>query len=308
MIAPLPDPSDAEANRADDRRSWTILELIQWTERYFQKLGFESPRLDAEVLLAEVLGAQRLDLYTEYGKLVEPHERATFREYVRRRASREPVAYITGEREFYSLPFEVNPAVLIPRPETEHIVDAVLETFRDHAPGVVLLDVGTGSGNLAVAIAANLEGARVDAVDASADALEVARRNADRNGVRPRIQFLEGDLFAALPSGCGPYDAVVSNPPYISATSYEGLMEDVRKYEPRQALLDTRSVGQDGLGFYRALAETTREHLRPGGELIVEVGFDQATSVEKLFAEQRWHVKKKIRDYGGIDRVLVFTY
>ena len=286
---------------------WTVEELLKWTEGYFRRLGLLSPRLDAEVLLAHVLRKKRLELYTGYHMLVEPHERAQFRTFVERRAKHEPVAYITGSREFYSLRFEVTPAVLVPRPETEHLVDAALKAISSAAesPAARVLDLGTGSGCIAIAIAANAKAALVDATDLCPQALGVARRNAALHGVLERIRFFEGDLYGALPPAAEGYDVIVSNPPYVSASEYSRLMPDVRLHEPQAALLDVRSSTQDGLGFYRDLAQGASCRLRPSGVLAVEVGAGQAGAVREILASAGWLHRETIRDLGGVERVLV---
>ena len=298
--------------REEDSRSkrWTVAELLRWTEDYFKKLQIPTPRLDAEILLACALGNTRLELYTGYQKLVEPDERTRFRSFVERRARREPVAYITGRREFYSLSLEVTSAVLIPRPETEHLVEVSLAEISKvpvstavDAP-VRLLDLCTGSGNVAIAVAVNCPQAQVDAVDVSAQALEVARRNAEAHGVSGRVSFFQGDLFAALQEGVGRYRAIVSNPPYISGSEYPKLMDDVRLHEPRQALLDSKSPGGDGLGFYRAIARDAGPRLEEGGLLAVEVGEGQAAQVGEIFSASGWRVERTVKDFGGIERVV----
>ncbi|MBI4600517.1 MAG: peptide chain release factor N(5)-glutamine methyltransferase [Planctomycetes bacterium] len=289
---------------------WTVQELLQWTADYFQRLGLPSARLDAEVLLAEALGKRRIELYTGYHMLVEPEERARFRAFVERRARREPVAYITGRREFYSLSFEVSPAVLVPRPETEHVVDAALARLKAPRPEGSAsgprraLDLGTGSGCIAVAIAANAPEVEVDAVDLSPEALAVARRNAEAHGVAARVRLHEGDLFAAVPPGAGPHEVIASNPPYISAAEYERLMDDVRLHEPRAALLDLKSPASDGLGSYRVIAAEAPARLEPGGLLAVEVGMGQAAAVRAILVAAGLVLGETLRDYGGIERVV----
>ena len=240
-------------------KNWTARELLDWTEDYFRKRDIPSARLDAELLLASALGVDRLGLLTkEFEQVVDDEARAVFRDFVKRRGLKEPVAYLTGEKEFYSLPFKVTPAVRTPRPETEHLVDEAVELAPDAAR---ILDLGTGSGNIAVALAVNLPGARVTAVDISPQALELARENAELNNVAGRIDFIPGDLCAALEPGSPPFDLVVSNPPYIAGDEEETLMDDVRLFEPRIALIDSRSTESDGLGFYRAILDEVADRL-----------------------------------------------
>ncbi|MGQ9590134.1 MAG: peptide chain release factor N(5)-glutamine methyltransferase [Planctomycetota bacterium] len=290
---------------------WSIGDLLRWTEEHFRKLGLDSPRLDAEILLAKALSATRLQLYTEYHKLAQPEERARFRELILRRAQREPVAYIVGAREFHSLSFFVNPSVLIPRPETEHLVDWALEELEARAvarPGDELrvLDLGTGSGNIGVAIAVRRPGCLVDAVDVSREALEVARANADAHGVSGKVRFLEGDWFGAVPDGAR-YALVVSNPPYVSPAEFERLAPEIRLHEPRLALVGSEKPDGDGLESYRIFATRGAAFLADGGALGVEVAAGKAREVEEIFAASGWTLRRKVRDYGGIDRVLAFA-
>ncbi|MEE3199154.1 MAG: peptide chain release factor N(5)-glutamine methyltransferase [Planctomycetota bacterium] len=287
-------------------KDWTARELLEWTEGYFRRQQIPSARLDAEILLAKALGVDRLALLTkEFEELVDEDCRAAFRELVKRRGKKEPVAYLTGEKEFYSLPFEVSPAVLTPRPETEHLVDEALALSRE-LPGerLRILDLGAGSGNISVALAVNAPAAEITAVDISPEALEVARRNAEKNKVEDRISFLEGDLFDALPSGGAPFDLVVSNPPYIAAAEEESLMDDVRLFEPRIALIDSRSSDGDGLGFFRAICEGLESWLSRSGAVIVETGESQAAKVGQLFQDRGFGEVSITRDYAKIPRIV----
>jgi len=298
MIAPL--------RPADPLQVWTVSDLLAWTEAHFRRLSSPTPRLDAEVLLAHALGSTRIDLYTGYHKVVEPDERERFRSFVERRGRGEPVAYITGTREFHSLRFEVTPAVLIPRPETEHLVDGAVERLSGMGAAKVL-DLGTGSGNIAVSVTVRIPTARVTAADLSPGALEVARRNAARHGVEERIEFLLGDLFAPLRTREPPlpFDAILSNPPYIPPELYAGLSRDVRDFEPESALLDCRGgPGGGGLGFHRAIAREAWEFLLPGGLLGLEVGAGQAPAVVELLRAAGFERVETTSDYGGIVRVV----
>ena len=218
---------------SDDQ--WTVGRLLAWTAGWLAERGSESPRIDAEVLLAHVRGCQRILLYTAFDEVVAEEPRARFRELVRRRGAGEPVAYLVGGREFFSLPLAVSPAVLVPRPETEGLVVRVIDLCREAAaPRIV--DVGTGSGAIAIAVATHLPRAEVVATDISAAALEVARANAARLGLGERIKFVESDLLAAPELG-GPWDVIVSNPPYVREDEFAGLPRDVREHEPRAALV-----------------------------------------------------------------------
>jgi release factor glutamine methyltransferase len=296
----------APPDEASAPSRWTVGELLRWTEGLFGRLGLPTPRLDAELLLAKALGITRVGLYVAYERPTDPEERACFRELVKRRSRREPVAYLIGQREFFSLSFEVTPDVLVPRPETEHLVEFAIDSLEERsADPTRILDLGTGSGNIAIAVAANAPQVRVDAVDTSAAALGVARRNALRHGVGERVAFHLGDLFRALPAGSGPYFAILSNPPYISKRDFGGLMDDVRLYEPREALCDLKTEEGDGSGFYRAMAAEGGSYLEDGGYLAVEVGAGQSSRVAEIFTAAGWEIRRRISDYSRIERVVV---
>lgn len=274
--------------------SWTVLKLLRWTADYFAGRGIDSPRLDAELLLADTLGLDRVGLYLNFERPLLADELTAFRERVRRRANREPLAYILGMTEFWSLPLKVTPAVLIPRPDTELLVEQALPRL---AGASRVLDVGTGSGALAIALAHERPECAVTAIDLSPAALAVAADNARSIGVAERIEFIEGDL-AALPGG--PYDLVVANPPYISHGDLAELMPEVRDFEPHLAL----DGGSDGFDAYRALARQAGAMLTPGGWLLVEVGIDQAAVVQALFAAAGLTEIFTARDLAGIERVV----
>jgi release factor glutamine methyltransferase len=274
-------------------QTWTVLKILQWTTDYFRDKGIESPRRDAELLLGSSLGLDRVGLYLHFDRPLEESELTAYRALIVRRAKREPLQYILGETEFWSLSFSVSPAVLIPRPDTEVLVEEALRLVD----GGRILDVGTGSGVIAVALARELAEADVVALDISPAALAVAGGNARRNGVDARITFLEGDL-AHLPEG--PFDLIVSNPPYIPAADVDGLMPEVRDFEPRQAL----DGGDDGLNPYRMLATQADLCLVPGGWLLVEVGIGQAQDVQQLFAAAGLKEVFCRDDYGGVPRVV----
>ncbi len=284
---------------------WTVGELLNWTEDYFARLRLDSPRLDAEILLAEAIGCTRLELYTGFRRFVDPEERGRYRELVARRARREPVAYIVGRREFYSLVFEVDASVLVPRPETEHVVECALEELANRSTGARLLDLGTGCGNIVVSVLVNSVDCTADAVDQSPAAVAVARRNAAAHSVADRIRFHTGDLCAALPPSQRSYDVVVSNPPYVTELEYPHLMPDVRQYEPREALVDTKSDAGDGLGFYREIASSLRPHMASGGVLVLEVGEGQSEAVAALLQQAFWKVRGGRDDLSGVRRVLL---
>jgi release factor glutamine methyltransferase len=273
---------------------WTVLKILQWTADYFTGKGIASARLEAELLLAATLDLDRVGLYVNFERPLDSSELAAFREQVQRRAKGEPVQYILGETEFWSLPFTVSPQVLVPRADTEVLVEEALSKIEGP---VHLLDVGTGSGAVAVAMAHEKPEIQATALDCSEGALQVARGNAERNGVAERVSFLAGDL-AELPPG--PFNMVVSNPPYIPTADCEELMPEVRDHEPRLAL----DGGEDGLTAYRQLASQSGRILLPGGWLLVEVGINQAEDVAALFRAAGL-VEIKCRDYyAGIPRVV----
>lgn len=276
-------------------------EVLVLAADYLRRRGSSSARMDAEVLLAHTLGFTRLDLYVQFDRPLTEKELAPFRDLVRRRARGEPVAYLVGEREFRSRAFAVNPAVLIPRPETELLVEVALESLAD-TPAGWAVDVGTGSGIIAVSLALEAPAHSVAAVDVSAAALAVARANARRHGVEGAVTWLQGDLLApVVDAGCFPLTAVVSNPPYVATRDWERLDPTVRDYEPRVAL----DGGKDGLRIIARLIAESAAHLAPGGFLALEIGAGQQPGVAQLleeagFEQVRWH-----RDGAGHPRVVL---
>jgi release factor glutamine methyltransferase len=260
-------------------RSWRLLEILDQTSRFLASRRFENPRLQAELLLAAVLGIRRLDLYLQFERLLTTAEVDQYRQYVKQRLRRVPLQYITGEAGFRQLVLSVGPQVLIPRPETEVLVGVVLEFLKPlEAPRV--LDLGCGSGAIALSLAHEHQTARLVATDLAAAAVEATRQNARRYGLNGRLEVLEGDLFAPLSKrpDLGPFDAVVSNPPYVCSGDLESLAPEVRDYEPRAAL----DGGADGLDYYRRIAAQAGEFLRPGALLALEVGQGQDRAVAGL--------------------------
>lgn len=277
----------------------TLLEYLKLTTDFLAGKGIEGARLDAELLLAEVLGLTRTQLYTNFEQPLAAPEVARFRELVRRRSAREPVAYITGRREFWSLDFTVDRRVLVPRPETELLVEAALDALRARSVDAPLVaDIGTGSGAIAVAIAKEVPAARVVATDRSAAALEIAPANAARHGVDGRIEFRIGDGCAPL-AGAGPFDVIASNPPYIRSGEMEGLAPEVKDWEPRWAL----ESGGAGMDVTAPLVEAAFDLLAPGGSLFVEVG-TQAALVRECFEKRGFEAVVVRRDLAGLERVV----
>ena len=274
-----------------------IRTLLHRTTRELTAGGSPSPRLDAEVLLMNFLKTDRVQLYMHPERELPEEECARFTPWVERRRRGEPVAYITGEKEFWSLFFEVNRDVLIPRPETECLIEEVLIYYGREAGHLRIIDIGTGSGAIGVVLAAEIPAALVTATDISRGALEVARRNADRHGVTGRMEFLEGHLFA---SAIGEFDVIVSNPPYIADDVYPLLPEGIRAFEPREALI----AGPDGAAFHRKIIREGMGRLKPGGRIFLEIGERQKELVDFLFRDEGCYTDIYFRkDYGGMERV-----
>jgi release factor glutamine methyltransferase len=279
----------------------TVLTLIEVSARFLEEQGIDEARLTAELLLAHVLSCRRIDLYLRFERILNDGELAAYRECIRRRLRHEPLQYIVGSTEFMGLRFTVDPRVLIPRPETELLVESVIEAVKSGSfSQTVLLDIGTGSGNIAVSIAKMIGGSRVDAIDASADALEVAAMNVRDHQCEDRVSLKQLDFLnnsSQLEPG---YTMVVSNPPYIPAAESPSLQQEVRDFEPKTAWTD----GNDGLTFYRAIAKESMRLLIPGGSAIVEIGFGQAKDVAALFQANGFSRIAVRKDYGGIERIL----
>jgi release factor glutamine methyltransferase len=283
--------------------TWTIGRLLTWTTGYLTERGSDTPRLDAELLLADARSCERIELYAAYREEVDEDSRARFRELVRQRAGGTPVAYLLGRREFYSLSFHVTPDVLIPRPETEFVVVELLDRAVEYTPEdgrLRIADVGTGSGILAVCVAKHLTACRVAAIDISPRALDVARQNAARHGVSDRIDFIEGDLLEGL-AEAERFDFIVSNPPYVSQAEFEQLAPDVRLHEPRVALL----AGATGLEVIARLVPQAARRLVPGGWLILEISPMIEAQVSSLIAETgSFHEPRRIQDLAHLPRVI----
>lgn len=279
--------------------AWTIRRVLAWTAKDFAERGIESARLDAELLVGHALGLSRVALYMDLDRPLSDEERGSIRDLVKRRRQHEPVAYIVGHKEFWGRRFEVGPAVLVPRPDTETLIEralAILPSDRE----VRVLDLCTGSGIIGLTLAAERPLARVDVTDLSEEALAIARRNAEALGVIDRVRVLHGDLFAAVPGELR-YALIAANPPYIPEGDLATLASDVRDYEPKQALVG----GADGFAIHRRLVEQSARFLEPGGTLLIEVGAGQAEALERMLAARpEVEATARHRDLGGIERVV----
>ena len=281
-----------------DERSWTILSVLNWTAERFTRQGMASPRLDAEVLLAHCLDVDRIKLYTDYDKPLGAPERAAFRQMVKRRLDSEPVAYITGQKEFWSLPLFVDSQVLVPRPDTELLVEVVVSELKnEERREAIVVDVGTGSGAVAIALAAEGQALTIVATDVSQAALDCARRNAERH--LATIDFHLGSLLEALPADLTP-DLVVANLPYIPSADIADLMPDVGRFEPRSAL----DGGADGLSIIGQLIAQSFDRLPPDGFIALEIGAGQSDAVSALLATQGFVGVSCHADLGGHLRVV----
>jgi len=282
--------------------SWTILKLLQWTTDYFERNDVVEPRASAEVLLAHVLSEDRLYLYLNYDRPMDTRELSTFRACIKRRLAGEPNQYITGIQEFWSLPMRVNPTVLIPRPETEVLVQAALDFIGSTQTNIAIMDLGTGSGAIAIALARELSTARIVATDVSMATLHLARENARLHRVDGQISFVRADMLAAISVGSQKFNLVVTNPPYVSHDDFSVLPREIRDYEPRHAL----DGGVDGLTAIKQIIWESPTVLGRTGGLLMEMGAGQAESVSTLVRDSQYYQSHHIiKDYSGIDRVLV---
>lgn len=280
---------------------WTIARVLDWTRQDFAARGMPSPRLEAELLIAHSLGLRRVELYTRFDQPLRDHELAAIRVLVGRRRKLEPIAYILGAREFYGRSFAVDHSVLIPRPETEEVVEAALALIPPKVEGVTVpvLDLCVGSGAIAVTIACERTDTRVDATDLSLEAVSTARKNAEKLGASDRVRVLQGSLYEPL--GESRYALIVSNPPYIATAEIATLMADVRDFEPHLAL----DGGPSGDRVIASVIREARVHLLEGGVLVVEIGADQAERVRVLARDAGFDQLEVRRDLAGRDRILV---
>lgn len=276
--------------------AWTPLGVLDWTTQRFTEAGITASRLEAQILLAHVLGCTRMQLYTGFDKPLADAELASYRGLIKRRLAGEPVSYLVGETEFWGLPFHVEPSVLVPRPDTETLIEVARAARPDRAAPCRILDLCTGSGVIAVSLAREYPAAQVVATELSPEAAALARRNAARNAVADRVDVREGDLFA--PVRGERFDLIAANPPYIASSVIPTLSPEVRR-EPVIAL----DGGPDGLAFYDRICGQAREHLAPGGVIVLEHGFDQADAVRARLGAAGFTGIALVHDLGKNPRV-----
>lgn len=278
---------------------WTILKILRWTSHFFEtKDATASPRLDAELLLAHVLGFERIKLYTHFDRPMSDAELAAYRALVKRRVKGEPVAYLLGSKGFWEIELKVDQRALIPRPETEVLVEEVLELV-DKGSEATLVDVGTGTGAIALAVAKERPSLRVVATDVSEDALALARENAEALDLVDQVSFAQGDLLEGVDPSCLPCELIVSNPPYVAEDERDEVMSDVKDFEPEGALF----AGADGLDVIRRLVPAAFDSLASGGHFLCEIGYRQGDAVAALLEDAGFEDVGIREDYSDHDRV-----
>ncbi len=277
----------------------TILNAIELSADYLQKKGVDSARINAELILADILNCKRMDLYLKFDQPLSEEETNNYREFIKRRGQREPLQYITGSVEFYGLNFIVNDNVLIPRPETELLVEEIINNFTKEEE-LRILDVGAGSGNISISLAKHLPNCKIISIDKSKNAIEVANKNALNNNINGQIDFREID-FNNFPKGeFRQFNIIVSNPPYITLQEYSSLEAELINYEPKEALTDFN----DGLTFYKSITEKSKDMLQKKGKLFFEIGHGQSAEIRKIMEMNNFTNIKIIKDYQNIDRVI----
>ena len=277
----------------------TVLESINLSAQYLSQKGIESPRINAELLLANILGCKRLDLYLSFERPLSEAEIQKYREHIKRRGNFEPLQYIVGKVEFYSLELKVNPSVLIPRPESELLVENILDPFPKEEK-LIVLDIGCGSGNIAIALAVNLPQSKIVSTDISDEALLIAKENSERHNVSGRIKFVKHNILKNDLNNFPMFDIVVSNPPYVSKESFSSLQKEIKDYEPGIAVTDEK----DGLTFYREISAKISIKLKEKGKLFFEVAQGQSEEVVEIMAKNNFKNFGIIKDYQNIDRVI----
>lgn len=277
----------------------TVLEALNLSTEYLTKKGIESARLNAELMLAHILNCKRLQLYLMFDRPLDENELSVYREFLARRAKREPLQYILGEVEFYNIKLKVNPDVLIPRPETELLVEKIIKDFSDKSD-FKFLDIGIGSGNISIALLVNLPGSAGTGIDISDSALALANCNAESNSVKDRLKLIRFDILKDDIQSLGKFDAVISNPPYVSSEDFETLEPELKVYEPQIALTDF----YNGLTFYRKIISIADNLLKENGKVYFEIGKGQSNEIKTLMENKRINKINIIKDYQGIDRII----
>lgn len=277
----------------------TVLEAIKLSTEYLSKKGIDSPRINAELLLADVIKCKRLDLYLAFDRPIAEEELNKYRELIKRRAGFEPLQYITGTVEFYGLELKVNSSVLIPRQETELLVENILKIFSKEAD-LIILDIGTGSGNIPIVLAHHLPNAEITSTDISTEALILAQENASNHNLSNRIRFMQHDILKEDMDKFPLFDIVVSNPPYVSLESFSSLQREIKDYEPKVAVTD----GSDGLSFYRVIVQKASPKIKRGGKLFFEIAQGQHDEVRDLMIKNNFSNIEVVKDYQNIERII----
>ena len=280
----------------------TVLEAIKLATEYFDKKQIESSRINAELLLADILKCKRLDLYLKFDQPLKEDEVNKYREFIARRGKYEPLQYITGSVEFFGLNFKVNPSVLIPRPETEILVETIINQNKERT-GLTILDVGTGSGNIPIVLAKFLPQSKIVTIDVSDESINVAKENAELNQVNGNVEFVNRDVFVESFFENLNFDIIVSNPPYVSIEEYPSLQEEIVNYEPKYAVTDE----EDGLKFYNRISQIAFKSLNEGGKLYFEIGQGQSKDINDILNQNKFSEIQIIKDYQNIDRVIYGT-
>ena len=283
---------------------WTIQKLLNWVTEYLTSKRIESPRLSAELLLSHVLELKRIELYTQFDRQVPQQQLDKLHDLVKRAGLHEPVAYLTGKTEFYSMELDITSDCMIPRPETELLVQRAIEFLRTRDDIQYICDLCTGSGCISVAIAKNFPDARITATDISASALDVTARNVEKHKIKEKVHLLCGDLFEPIIQqlDVNQFDLIVCNPPYVSTVEYEKLEKNVKDYEPESALL----AGTDGLDVYRRIIKKVDGFLKPGAALMLEIGYSQGPAVRELLEQTGAFGETKIeKDFHNNDRIII---
>ncbi|GMR25055.1 MAG: hypothetical protein BMS9Abin39_0331 [Ignavibacteria bacterium] len=277
----------------------TILDVITKSTEYLDRKGIESPRANAEILLANILNCKRLELYLMYDKPLRDSELNNYREYLKRRGNYEPIQYITGSVEFYALELKVTPAVLIPRPETEILVEKIIDSVKIDEE-LFILDIGSGCGNISIALAENLPGVHVTGIDISKDAIMIAHYNLEKYQLSERVNFVNGDILKTNANDFSNYDIIVSNPPYVSQKDYLNVQKEILNFEPEIAVTDY----SDGYKYFGKIITLASEILKRGGKLFFEMGQGQSKKINELLMKNNFKEIHVIKDYQKIDRVI----